>query len=71
MSDPVNIFQAVLTEGLKTFELMQGIISRIEDSHYKVLAALPRSDEISVGMVSELKNMYCHAGKNEHDQQPV
>ncbi|SUY95164.1 Signal transduction protein containing GAF and PtsI domains [Citrobacter freundii] len=56
---PEETYHAILTEGLKAFNLSLGIISQIEGDRYTLLAVSPIREDISAGMVFELKNTYC------------
>ena len=59
MCSPEETYHAILTEGLKTFNLSLGIICQIEGDRYTLLVVSPIREDISAGMVFELKNTYC------------
>ncbi|STA76168.1 signal transduction protein [Citrobacter freundii] len=58
-ASPEETYHAILNQGLKAFNLSLGIISQIEGEHYSLLAVSPAREDISAGMVFELKNTYC------------
>lgn len=58
-------YYAILNEGLKAFNLSLGIISQVEDERYTLLAVSPINQEISQGMIFELKNTHCQWVINE------
>lgn len=57
---PENTYHTILNEGLKAFNLSLGIISKIEGDRYSLLAVSPTRENISAGMVFDLKDTYCH-----------
>lgn len=54
-ASPEETYHAILNQGLKAFNLSLGIISQIERERYSLLAVSPARDDISAGMVFELK----------------
>lgn len=59
-------YHAILNEGLKAFNLSLGIISQIENERYSLLAVSPPREDVSAGMVFDLKNTYCQRVVSEN-----
>ncbi len=49
----------VLEEGLEIFDLSLGIVSRVDDSSYKVIAVMPEGGAFKAGESFALKDTYC------------